>query len=123
MKVQFHETHSTECGVHHGALARPGTLGASWHVRRESTTVSVGNIGAPNPALTSLTAQHKAASLEGQIRAAREQLNDWVTCVSATTPKGQAEIQSLSAQISAAQEHINRLQPSATTGANLDVWA
>jgi hypothetical protein len=86
--------------------------------------VSVGNIGA----------QHSAASLQGQIRAAREQLNDWVTCVSATTPKGQAEIRSLSAQISAAQEQINHLQPTAgagssaatgTTrvGASLDVWA
>jgi hypothetical protein len=100
--------------------------------------VSVGNIGTSNPggsALSSLGAQRTAASLEGQIRAAREQLNDWVTCVSATTPKGQAEIRSLSAQISAAQEHINRLQPTrsdpgtavsdsaASAGAHLDVWA
>jgi hypothetical protein len=86
--------------------------------------VSVGNIGA----------QHMAASLQGQIRAAREQLNDWVTCVSATTPKGQAEIRSLSAQISAAQEQINHLPPTAgagspagtgtaAVGASLDVWA
>ena len=51
--------------------------------------------------LCSQSTQSTAASLEGQIRAAREQLNDWVTCVSATTPKGQAEIRSLSAQISA----------------------
>jgi hypothetical protein len=91
--------------------------------------VSVGSIGAPTPglttpALTSLSAQHTTASLEGQIRAAREQLNDWATCVSATTPKGQAEIRSLSAQISAAQERINRLQPSGgASGATLDVWA
>ena len=101
--------------------------------------MSVGNIGTSNSgltpptsphaksavssggsALTSLTAQHTAASLEGQIRAAREQLNDWVTCVSATTPKGQAEIRSLSAQISAAQERISRLPQ---TGTRLDVWA
>ncbi len=86
--------------------------------------MSIGNIGA----------QHMAASLQGQIRAAREQLNDWVTCVSATTPKGQAEIRSLSAQISAAQEQINHLQPTAaagstaatgtaSVGASLDVWA
>jgi len=112
--------------------------------------VSVGSIGASNPglatpalphaksapaaasALTSLSAQHAAASLEGQIRAAREQLNDWVTCVSATTPKGQAEIRSLSAQISAAQEQIHRLQPphstsgaapGASAASRLDVWA
>jgi hypothetical protein len=84
--------------------------------------VSVGNIG------------NTAAALEGQIRAAREQLNDWVTCVSATTPKGQAEIRSLSAQISAAQEQINHLRPATAAagaaatgapcvGARLDVWA
>lgn len=115
--------------------------------------MSVGSIGAPNPgftapvlprgktalpsgsALTTLSAQHAAASLEGQIRAAREQLNDWVTCVSATTPKGQAEIRSLSAQISAAEERINRLQPTygaavasaanttAPEGGTLNVWA
>lgn len=71
-----------------------------------------------------------SASLQGQIRAAREQLNDWVTCVSATTPKGQAEIRSLSAQISAAQEQIQRLPQttgsstdSGSLGSRLDVWA
>lgn len=101
--------------------------------------MSVGNIHASNPgqaapALTSQSAKRTAASLQGQIRAAREQLNDWVTCVSATTPKGQAEIRSLSAQISAAQEQINRLQPTAgaastaaaaapAAGGSLDVWA
>jgi hypothetical protein len=101
--------------------------------------VSVGSIGGANTAatapvlpraksapaaasvLTSLSTQHTAASLEEQIRAAREQLNDWVTCVSATTPKGQAEIRSLSAQISAAQQRIDRLHP--TDSAALDVWA
>ena len=101
--------------------------------------MSVGSIGASNPglttpALTSRSAQRTAASLEGQIRAAREQLHDWVTCVSATTPKGQAAIRSLTAQISAAQEQINRLQPTAgaprtaaagasVAGSRLDVWA
>jgi hypothetical protein len=85
-------------------------------------------LGQPVP-----TTQNTTASLEGQIRTAREQLNDWVTCVSATTPKGQAEIRSLTAQISAAQDEINRLpQPasaasddpgSPATGTRLDVWA
>jgi hypothetical protein len=80
-----------------------------------------------------LAAQHTrstSASLQGQIRAAREQLNDWVTCVSATTPKGQAEIRSLSAQISAAQQQIQRLPRATaspantdTVGSRLDVWA
>src|SRR5277367_4023376 len=93
---------------------------ASLYLGQEPQTVSVGNI----------SAQHTAASLEGQIRAAREQLNDWVTCVSATTPKGQAEIRSLSAQISAAQEHINRLagragavDTAAAPSGSVDVWA
>ena len=118
--------------------------------------MAVGSIGASNPGLTApalpraksadgkpaksaggnalntQSTQSTAASLEGQIRIAREQLNDWVTCVSATTPKGQAEIQSLTAQISAAQERINRLQPTASATAadaagsattKLDVWA
>jgi hypothetical protein len=109
--------------------------------------VAVGSIGTSNPGssapalpqakqtkaagsvLSSLATQRTAASLEGQIRAAREQLNDWVTCVSATTPKGQAEIRSLSAQISAAQEHINRLagrsgavDTAAAARGGVDVW-
>jgi hypothetical protein len=95
--------------------------------------VSVGSIGGANLALAAHSNQNTTASLEGQIRAAREQLNDWVTCVSASTPKGQAEIRSLTAQISAAEEKINRLSPAQSTsgaalsspslGARLDVWA
>lgn len=80
----------------------------------------------PDTALTSQDNQSAQASLENQIRAAREQLNDWVTCVSATTPKGQAEIRSLSTQISAAQEQINRLPQAAAATASsssLDLWA
>jgi hypothetical protein len=108
---------------------------------RNRKTVSVGSIGASIPgligmgtprakpaadsksALTSLSAQHAAGSLQGQIRAAREQLNDWLTCVSATTPKGQAEIRSLSAQISAAQQQIDRLPSTHGAAESLDVWA
>jgi hypothetical protein len=92
--------------------------------------VSVGHVDPSNAGLTAQHTRSTSASLQGQIRAAREQLNDWVTCVSATTPKGQAEIRSLSAQISAAQEQIQRLPqtPEATTnsgtvGSRLDVWA
>jgi hypothetical protein len=94
--------------------------------------VSVGSIGAANLSPATPSTQN-TASLEGQIRTAREQLNDWVTCVSATTPKGQAEIRALSAQISAAQDQINRLAPTEkpsnagagapSLGARLDVWA
>jgi hypothetical protein len=47
-------------------------------------------------------------ALEGRIRQAQIQLNDWTTCVSANTPKGQAAIQKLSGEISAAKEQIAR---------------
>jgi len=72
---------------------------------------------------------HSVAALEDQIRQKRVQLNDWVTCVSARTPKGQSEIQSLSAQISAAQQqinHLNNTKPAlqSDTGrqGSIDVW-
>lgn len=59
---------------------------------------------------TSFTASRSApvAALEGQIQQAQIQLNDWTTCVSASTPKGQAEIQKLSGEISADKEQISR---------------
>jgi hypothetical protein len=44
-------------------------------------------------------------------------LDDWVTCVSAKTTKGQSEIQSLSARISAAQQQINQLNNSQQSSA------
>ncbi len=47
-----------------------------------------------------------AASLQGRIRQDQIQLNDWTTCVSAKTPKGQAAIQKLSGEISAEKEQI-----------------
>ncbi len=50
------------------------------------------------------------AALNGQIREDEIQLNDWVTCVSADTPKGRAEIQRLSGQISAAKEEVADVQ-------------
>lgn len=91
--------------------------------------MSVGRIDTSNPALAAQHTRSTTASLQGRIRVAREQLNDWVTCVSATTPKGQAEIRSLSAQISAAQEQIQRLSQttdstsgSGGTTSRLDVW-
>jgi hypothetical protein len=78
-----------------------------------------------NSALTSLDTAGTEASLQDQIRAAREQLNDWVTCVSSTTPAGKAEIRSLSTQISAAQEQISHLPQATAAGAtaSVDVWA
>ena len=76
-----------------------------------STAAQASGIGST---LTARTASDKAASLQGQIQQAQLQLNDWVTCVSSTTPKGQAAIRSLSAQISAAKEQIQRLQTGQT---------
>ena len=81
-------------------------------------------IGFGNAALTppGTTAAHKAgsvASLNGQIRQDKIQLDDWTTCVSSKTPRGQAEIQRLSGAISAAKEHEQRLESSA---GSIDVW-
>ncbi|HTB65738.1 MAG TPA: hypothetical protein VK727_05880 [Steroidobacteraceae bacterium] len=52
------------------------------------------------------------AALQGQIQRDQLDLNDWVTCVSAKTPKGQAEIQKFSGEISAAQERLARIEAS-----------
>jgi hypothetical protein len=72
-------------------------------------------------------------SLEGQIRQEQVQLNDWTTCVSAKTSKGQAAIQKLSGEISAARDEVARaLQNHAgspsppstpTRPGSVDVWA
>ena len=79
--------------------------------------------------------QTSVAALEGQIRQAQVQLNDWTTCVSARTPKGQAAIQKLSGQIGADKEHIARaLQSQASSSSSstahaparpgtIDTWA
>lgn len=56
------------------------------------------------------TAGRSVAALEGQIRQDKIQLNDWTTCVSSKTPKGQAAIQKLSGEISADKEQIARAQ-------------
>ncbi len=52
------------------------------------------------------------AALQGQIKRDQLDLNDWVTCVSAKTPKGNAEIQKISGEISAAKERIAQIQAS-----------
>jgi hypothetical protein len=61
-----------------------------------------------------------AASLDGQIRQDKVQLDDWATCVSSKSARGQAEIQRLSGKISAAKERQQRLEASP---GSLDVWA
>jgi hypothetical protein len=50
------------------------------------------------------------ASLTGQLRRDQAQLDDWTTCVSAKTTKGQAEIERLSGAVSAEREQIERAQ-------------
>lgn len=83
----------------------------------------VSGIGNTSIMSVGTTGTHKAdsvASLNGQIRRARIQLDDWATCVSSKTPRGQAEIQRLSGEISAATEREQRIQASP---GSLDVWA
>jgi hypothetical protein len=73
-----------------------------------------------------------AASLTLQIRQDRQLLGDWTTCVSAKTPTGQAWIQRLSGDISAAQARIQRLAaaqtatatsaPASAPSRSIDVW-
>jgi hypothetical protein len=69
--------------------------------------------------------------LQGQIQRDQLDLNDWVTCVSAKTPKGKAEIQKISGEISSAKEQIARIEANKTGsptkasghGGLVDVWA
>ncbi len=82
-------------------------------------------IGFGNAAIMPLgtTAAHTAssvASLNGQIRQAKSQLDDWTTCVSSKTTKGQTEIQRLSGEISAAKQQEQHIE---TSPGSLDVWA
>jgi hypothetical protein len=67
--------------------------------------------------------------VNGQIQQVKQQLDDWTTCVSANTTKGQAEIQRLSGELSGAEDrahHLAALQPQASPAApprSIDVWA
>jgi hypothetical protein len=56
------------------------------------------------------TVSGATAALRGQINRDQLDLNDWVTCVSAKTPKGKAEIQKIAGEISAAKEQIGRIE-------------
>jgi len=55
------------------------------------------------------------AALQGVINRDQLDLNDWVTCVSAKTPKGKAEIQKLSGAIGSAKEQIVRIEATQTS--------
>jgi hypothetical protein len=85
--------------------------------------------------MTSVSGDSTVAALEGRIRTDRVQLNDWTTCVSAHTSKGQAAIQKLSGEISAATQQVTQAlqaqasapRPTCATtpshGGSVDVWA
>lgn len=81
--------------------------------------IGLGNTVTMPPGTTAHSAG-SVASLNGQIRQAKIQLDDWATCVSSKTPRGQAEIQRLSGEISAAKEHEQRIEASS---GSIDVWA
>jgi hypothetical protein len=69
--------------------------------------IAANGTGPPRPSCAP-SAGSSVSALQGQIRQAQIQLNDWTTCVSAKTPKGQAAIRKLSGEISAAKEQIVR---------------
>ena len=48
-------------------------------------------------------------SLEGEVASCKKQMADWVTCVSAKTPEGQAKIKDISERMSAAQSRLDAL--------------
>jgi hypothetical protein len=87
---------------------------------------AIGSANLPSPSSASGAS---IASVNGQIRQDKQELDDWTTCVSAKTTKGQAEIQRLSGELSAAQDRAHRLaaaQVQASPAASLrsiDVWA
>jgi hypothetical protein len=87
---------------------------------------AIGSAHLPGPGAAS---RASVASANDQIRQDKQQLDDWMTCVSAKTTKGQAEIQRLSGELSAAEARTHRLagqqsQASAATPSHsIDVWA
>ncbi|HEY2400931.1 MAG TPA: hypothetical protein VGI23_11290 [Steroidobacteraceae bacterium] len=78
------------------------------------TGVSLPGYGS-HSAYPSSTGGDSVSALEGRIQQARVQLDDWTTCVSSSTPKGQAAIQKLSGEISADKQKIAQAQQSQPT--------
>jgi hypothetical protein len=87
---------------------------------------AMGSTNLPGPGAAS---RASVASANDQIRQDKQQLDDWTTCVSAKTTKGQAEIQRLSGELSAAEARTHRLAaqqaqaPATTPSHSIDVWA
>jgi hypothetical protein len=63
--------------------------------------------GTPCPSCAGASG-NSVAALQGRLRQAQMQLEDWATCVSSKTVKGQTAIQKLSGEISATKEQIAR---------------
>ena len=74
-----------------------------------SAISSTGGAGGTFTSVGAVRNSDQTGALNAEIRRDQAQLNDWVTCVSAKTTKGQVEIQSLSARISGAKQRIARL--------------
>ena len=78
---------------------------------------------------TSATSRASIASANDQIRQDKQQLDDWTTCVSAKTTKGQSEIQRLAAELGGAESRAHRLADSQSRDSStspshsIDVWA
>jgi hypothetical protein len=70
----------------------------------------VNSVGTTGCAAGSASSSAAVGALNGRIRDDKMQLDDWTTCVSAKTVKGQAEIQRLSGQISAEREEVARVR-------------
>lgn len=86
---------------------------------------ATGNANLPG---TGAASRASIASVTDQIRQDKQQLDDWTTCVSAKTTKGQAEIQRLSAELGGAESRAHRLaasqsQASSTSPSHsIDIW-
>jgi hypothetical protein len=63
--------------------------------------------------------QGSTAALQGLIKRDQSDLNDWVSCVSAKTPKGKSEIQKISGVANAKPDPSQ----AGGSGALLNVWA
>jgi septal ring factor EnvC (AmiA/AmiB activator) len=64
------------------------------------------SIGATLSAAAGAAPARRAPSLDAELNTARAQLEDWVTCPSATTPEGKAKIAQLSAKAESIKSRI-----------------
>jgi hypothetical protein len=110
-----------------GSVGRRSSADDAWRMSLGPISNAIGSTHLPGPNVDS---RASFAAANDQIRQDKQQLDDWTTCVSAKTTKGQAEIQRLSGELSAAEARSQRLaaqQPQASSLAvpshSIDVWA